>query len=110
MTMPNDPYQIEDRFTLAGVASNAFAVTPNDSADLPVGVKAVDITNRGSAFQSVDMVPVNALPGTRAVTFWVPPNSVRPVPLRVQRVRATGIGADITVIAYTDGNSIAGDI
>jgi hypothetical protein len=103
--MNNDPYAFENRFGLAGVASNAFTVTPSDSLDLPVGVKAVDITNLGTTAQRVDLVPVNAQPPSRFVTFWVPAGSVRPVPLRVQRVLATNRGADITVIAYTDGNA-----
>ena len=103
MSMLNDPYAAEDRFNLAGVCGNAFAATPSDSADLPVGVKAVDLVNQGATWQRVDLVPVNAQPANRAVQFFVPPNSVRPVPLRVQRVLATAKGADVTVICYTDG-------
>jgi hypothetical protein len=109
--MSNDPYSSENRFHLSAVCGNAFAATPSDTADLPVGVKAVDIENQGTGFQRVDLVPVNALPGSidgqaasRAVSFFVPPGSVRPVPMRVQRVLAANIGANIRVICYTDGN------
>jgi hypothetical protein len=105
MSMPNDPYAMENRFALAAVAGNAFNVTPSDSADLPVGVKAVHIENRnGSAWQRVDVVPVNADSGAPPVQINVPPNGFVLLPLRVQRVRATSKGADIYVVAYTDGN------
>jgi hypothetical protein len=104
MPMENDPYQSENRFNLSAVAGNAFAVTPNDTLDLPVGVKAVDLANEGAGWQTVELMPVNAQPANRWVTFRVPPGAVRPVPLRVQRVRATGIGVNISVVAYTDGN------
>ncbi|WP_310498299.1 hypothetical protein [Sandarakinorhabdus sp.] len=117
MPMANDPYQSEDRFALSGVASNAFEATPSNTVDLPVGVKAVDIVNRDAAWQRVDLVPVNSLPPTadgaaagRVVQFWTPPNSIRPVPMRVQRVMLANLGANVTVICYTDGNNVAGTI
>ena len=103
MNMANDPYSAENRYSLSGVCGNAFLATPSDSADLPVGVKAVDLVNQGGTWQRVDLVPVNAAPANRAVQFMVPPNSIRPVPLRVQRVLAANRGADVTVICYTDG-------
>ncbi|OYZ15627.1 MAG: hypothetical protein B7Y35_06045 [Sphingomonadales bacterium 28-64-96] len=102
--MNNDPYSAENRFDLSSVAGNVFVATASDTVDLPVGVKAVDIENQGTGWQRVDLVPVNAQPAGRAVSFFVPPNSVRPVPLRVQRVLLANIGANIRVLCYTDGN------
>lgn len=111
MPMDNDPYQMENRMALAAVASNAFNVTPSDSNNLPVGVKAIHIENRnGSAWQRVDLVPVNAGVSASPVQVQVPPNGFVFLPLRVQRVRATSIGADIRVVAYTDGNTQDGSI
>lgn len=117
MPMANDPYASENRFDLSAVCGNAFAATPSDTVDLPVGVKAVDIENQGAGWQRVDLVPVNALPATtngqaagRAVSFFVPPGAVRPVPMRVQRVLLANIGANIRVICYTDGNAGDGSI
>lgn len=117
MPMQNDPYAMEDRYSLSAVVGNAFVATPSDTADLPVGVKAVDLVNQGTDWQRVDLVPLNSMPPTingsapgRTVRFDVPPGSVRPVPLRVQRVMLTNRGANITVTCYTDGNSAAGDI
>lgn len=110
MPMNNDPYSAENRFDLSAVCGNAFIATPSDTVDLPVGVKAVDLVNTGATGQTVELMPVNALPGGRWVSFFVPAAAVRPVPLRVQRVRATGKGADITVTCYTDGNAVDGSI
>jgi hypothetical protein len=106
--MTNDPYAGEDRYALAGVAINAFVAVPSDSADLPVFAKAVDLVNQGATWQRVDLVPVGARPAGRAVQFFVPPGSVRPVPLRVRRVLALNKGADVTVVCYTDGNAVDG--
>ena len=37
-----------------------------------------------------------------AVTYRVPPGAALTVPVRAQKVWSTGIGANITVIAFTD--------
>lgn len=104
MPMTNDPYASEDRYSLAGVASNHFQVTPSNSVDLSVGVKAIDIVNEGAAWQGVKITAVNQASELEAaaVTYRVPPGAVRTVPIRAQKVWANGIGANITVIAYTD--------
>jgi hypothetical protein len=104
MAMTNDPYAGENRYALNAVASSHFAVTPSDSADLPVGVKAISIANEGSGWQGVAITAVNQASAliAAAVTYRVPPGAVITVPLRAQKVWATGIGANITVIAFTD--------
>jgi hypothetical protein len=107
MPMSNDPYASEDRNNLAGVASNHFTVTASDVADLPVGVKALDLDNAGATSQIVKITAVNQksqLVGD-AVSYRVPAGTIRTVFIRAQKVWADGKGADITVIAYTDGNT-----
>ena len=104
MPMLNDQYAGENRYALNAVASSHFQVTPSDSTDLAQGVKAILITNEGTAFQGVAVTAVNQaspLIGA-AVTYRVPPGTALTVPVRAQKVWSTGIGANITVIAFTD--------
>ncbi|MEM6475490.1 MAG: hypothetical protein AAF687_04925 [Pseudomonadota bacterium] len=79
--MPIDPFEhFSD--SLAAPAKSAFAVTPDDSADLPVAVKALFIGTGG------DLV-LRAVDSDADVTLAnLPDGSILPV--RVRAIRATG--------------------
>lgn len=94
--MINDPYA-KDAPSVADPANNLFDITPDDDNDLPVGIKALRITNEETTFEDVVVTTVAG----DDVTFKVPPTSVWIEPLRAARVLATGTGT-VTIQGYTD--------
>lgn len=77
---------------LAGPASNAFAITPNDGTDLTFTTRAIYVGGAGAV--AVDL----AKSGTNITFSGIPAGTV--LPIAVNRVRATGTTATGIVGLY----------
>ncbi|MEQ8600643.1 MAG: hypothetical protein RLP98_12050 [Devosia sp.] len=81
--MPNDRYSTHTQ-ALDAPATHGFAIAPNDGADLSEITRAVYVGSSGA-------LAVTFASGAELVLPNVPAGSL--LPLRVQRVRATGTTA-----------------
>jgi hypothetical protein len=79
--MPIDPFELYSD-SLTAPAKTAFAVTPNDTADLPMFAKAIYIGTGG------DLV-LRAVDSVADATFANLPDGTI-LPVRVRAIRATG--------------------
>ncbi|GHA25404.1 hypothetical protein GCM10007989_21340 [Devosia pacifica] len=80
---------MKDRFqfrtpSLEGPASDAFAITPDDAADLPEATRALYVGRTGD-------IALLTISGTSASFIGVPAGSI--LPIRASRVFATGTDA-----------------
>ncbi|AVF05061.1 MULTISPECIES: spike base protein, RCAP_Rcc01079 family [Devosia] len=81
--MPNDRYSTHTQ-ALDAPATHGFAITPNDATDLSEITRAIYVGSSGA-------LAVTFVSGAELVLPNVPAGSL--LPLRLQRVRATGTTA-----------------
>ena len=81
-----DPFR-DHALSASGPAIAALSITPSDSSDLPVAVRAVTIGGSGGSlcFDS-------SRDGSSSTTAWLPPGTY---PLCARRIRASGTTATL---------------
>jgi len=92
-----NPYH-RNGISLTASARRAFAIAPNDAAELPQVCKALRIWNPGAAPADIAVETV----GGDQVVLRVPPESLWVESLVIAKVLATGTTAGVSLLGYSD--------
>jgi hypothetical protein len=104
MTSSYDPHRDilnfrNEELRVINPARYAQAVTPSDSAELPIYGKLFVTNSNGSSTENVTVIMAsNNTDDTTSVSFPISPATTLLLPIVVRRVLSTGTGADIKVV------------
>lgn len=91
-----DPYG-RDVAGLSDTSSNLIPLTPDDDADIPIGIKAMRIWNPNETSATIHVITLQG----EQVSFSVPAVSLWTEPLRIKRL-LEDTSAGVVIHGYTD--------